>query len=228
MSSVILVDGKDGHPIWVMGGLHNQFKDLSKGKALNFGWQHQVRFDDNQNHITMFDNHDRLTGPCGHKCVTRGLELEIDTHAKTARVLHEFYHPRHINTAAQGGMQMLPNGNALLGFGYVPGYVEYTPDGEVAMDFQRSRIDLHRSHNNGMNAYRVAKGNWVGRPTWPPSIARDAPFGTAEGATLYLSWNGATDIARWAIVCLPSRINPFFPKHACTDLLYLVLFRRAE
>lgn len=198
LSLLSLIDGNDGHPIWILGGRKNQFKDLSNGTAANFGWQHDARFYDNETHITMFDNHGERTGSCEvDKCKTRGLHLEINTNDMTVRTVAEYYHPSHINSGAMGGMQTLPNGNVMTGWGYSPGFVEFTQQGDLAMDIQRGKLGDENIPD--MFAYRVTKGNWTGRPSWPPSVAMDAPHRTAENATLFLSWNGATDVEKWAL-----------------------------
>ncbi|KAI5465323.1 ASST-domain-containing protein [Mariannaea sp. PMI_226] len=199
LSTIALINGTDGTVIWALGGARNQFLDLSDGRATNIGWQHDARFYHNQSHITMFDNHGEKTGPCDaiYGCKTRGLHLEIDTQAMTARVIQEYFHPAKINSGAMGGMSQLDNGNFLLGWGYNPGFVEYTPDGTVAMDVQRG---VFASFQADMFAYRVDKGNWIGRPPWLPSVAIDAPYRTTENAIIWLSWNGATDIAQWIVL----------------------------
>jgi hypothetical protein len=53
-----------------------------------------------------------------------------------------------------------------------------------------------------MFAYRVNKGDWKGNPSWPPSVAADAPNNSTLNATVYVSWNGATEVASWAIVSI--------------------------
>ncbi|KAK7427206.1 hypothetical protein QQZ08_006319 [Neonectria magnoliae] len=207
LSMLALISGKDGHPLWVLGGRRNQFLDLSAGQATNFGWQHDARFYKNQSHITMFDNHGEYTGPCKEGgCRTRGLHLAIDAEAMTARVVHEYYHPAHVDSGAMGGFRSLDSGNVLLGWGYNPGFVEYTPDGTVVMDVQRG--PLGTGFQNDMFAYRVSKYDWTGRPRWLPSVAVDAPFRTTENATVWLSWNGATDIASWVVVGSPIPASP--------------------
>jgi hypothetical protein len=114
----------------------------------------------------------------------------------TARLLKEYYHPEGLNSGAMGGMTTLENGNVMLAWGYNPSYTEFAPDGSVVLSFDRGR----RRHLPDMFAYRVTKGNWVGRPTWPPSIDVDRPTESSENATLYLSWNGATEVATWVVV----------------------------
>ena len=42
--SILYIDGKTKKTIWRLGGKGNYFQDLSAGHALNFAWQHNVRF----------------------------------------------------------------------------------------------------------------------------------------------------------------------------------------
>ncbi|KAI6783968.1 uncharacterized protein J7T54_001844 [Emericellopsis cladophorae] len=195
-----LISHDDGRPLWTLGGDHSQFEDLSDGRATDFTWQHDARFiDADETTITMFDNHGEHTGACGDTpCLSRGLEIKIDTVAMTAELVHEYFHPQHVDAGAMGGVQKLPNGNVMTAWGWSPGFVEYTADGRVAMDVQRGRLGVDNTPD--MFAYRVTRGHWTGRPTWPPSIGVDVtPLGTAANATVYLSWNGATDVARWGL-----------------------------
>ncbi|KAI6777833.1 Arylsulfotransferase (ASST), partial [Emericellopsis cladophorae] len=192
--SVQLIDGKTGEPIWTLGGKKNSFTDLSNGSATNIGWQHNARFYHNHSQITLFDNHNENQGDCGDHCETRGLHVEIDTKEMTARVIREYYHPGHLDSGAMGGMQLLDSGNAIVGWGWTPSIVEYASDGQVAMDIQRGKVGIGRQGN--MFMYRVNKGHWTGRPTWPPSFVVDEDDGNA---TIYMSWNGATDIVKWFI-----------------------------
>ncbi|KAG9257191.1 ASST-domain-containing protein [Emericellopsis atlantica] len=195
-----LISHDDGRPLWTLGGDHSQFKDLSDGRATDFTWQHDARFiDADETTITMFDNHGEHTGACGETpCASRGLEIKIDTVAMTAELIHEYFHPQHVDAGAMGGVQKLPNGNVMTAWGWSPGFVEYTADGRVAMDVQRGRLGVDNTPD--MFAYRVTRGHWTGRPTWPPSIGVDVtPHGTAENATVYLSWNGATEVVRWGL-----------------------------
>ncbi|KAH7273108.1 ASST-domain-containing protein [Fusarium solani] len=208
-STIALIDGTNGHPIWILGGRRNQFRDLSGGRATNFGWQHDARFYKNQSHITMFDNHGEHTGYCDGPCRSRGLHLAINTTDMTVRVVHEYYHPSGIDSGAMGGMQTLESGNVIVGWGYTPSFVEYAPNGTVVMSVQRGK--LGEGFQADMFAYRAHKGHWTGRPSWLPSAAVDAPHRTTENATVYLSWNGATDIASWAVLASPyaNRLSGF-------------------
>jgi hypothetical protein len=86
-----------------------------------------------------------------------------------------------------GSTQVLPNGNALVGWGSEPYLTEFAADGSI-------RFDARLPHK-GQN-YRVVRFPWTGRPAEPPRIA------TAHGgesARVYASWNGSTELAAWEV-----------------------------
>lgn len=202
---VQLVNGSSGEPVWTFGGNRNDFRDLSDGRATNIAWQHNPRLfhnDGDPDHVvqlSLFDNHAESQGDCGDDCHARGLHVELDTRAMTARLVREYPHPDRLDALAMGGMQIIPgSGNALAGWGWTPSIVEYSPDGEVALDIQKGRVGGGRQSD--MFAYRAFKAPWSGRPTWPPSMALDKD----EGA-VYVSWNGATDVAAWRVVRGPQK-----------------------
>ncbi|KAI0594937.1 Arylsulfotransferase-domain-containing protein [Biscogniauxia sp. FL1348] len=194
LRTVALINGTDGSRIWQVGGVHNSFLDLSDGKATNFAFQHDARFvDSSQTEITLFDNHNMHTNSptsgCSVDC-TRGLRIALDYKAMSVKVVSEFYHPQSVQAWAQGGYHLLPNGNVVIGWGVVPAFTEFTSTGEVIMDIQIRPWDS--VPDGGGPLYRVYKFDWVGEPTWSPSIAFVDP-------NVYVSWNGATKIASWSL-----------------------------
>ncbi|KAG9996804.1 hypothetical protein KCU78_g17267, partial [Aureobasidium melanogenum] len=52
--------------------------------------------------------------------------------------------------------------------------------------------------NSSVQSYRAYKQNWQGFPSWNPSIA--ATGNGTDNTTVYMSWNGATEIKKWAIL----------------------------
>lgn len=195
VKSIVLISGKDGSVIWQLGGKNNQFTDLSDGKATDFGFQHTVRFiNDEETEITLFDNHDlNPSNPspgCTEGC-SRGLHLRIDTQNMTAEVVHDYYHPMNIASWAMGGFQKLDNGNVLVSWGTTPVITEYTEDGEIVLDAMLG--PWYAEATNSQPVYRAWTMNWTAFPTWNPSIAGDENYA-------YVSWNGATEVDSWDIV----------------------------
>lgn len=195
LNMVTLISGESGAPIWQVGGKHNQYTDLSKGRATNFAYQHHARFDDdNQSEIVMFDNsHLANTSPnpgCKDRC-SRGLHIRLDHEAKTAELVQEFWHPLSVQARAEGSAERQANGNMLVGWGKVPGFTEYSADGEVLLDVQTGPwrgADTGEAH-----VYRVYSSDWTAYPPWNPEIAK-------QEDAVYVSWNGATELVYWAYV----------------------------
>lgn len=131
---------------------------------------------------------------------SRGLHLRLDYEEMTAEVLREYYHPSRVVAAAMGGVQTLGNGNKLIAWGFQPSITEHTAEGRVVMSLQLGPLvndGQGKGGGKGPQVYRAKKVKWVGRPGWGPSIA-GYPRGSERG--VYLSWNGATEVAGWAVV----------------------------
>nr|MBA2712983.1 ArsR family transcriptional regulator [Rubrobacteraceae bacterium] len=100
---------------------------------------------------------------------------------------------------SQGNMQMLPNGNAFVGWGTEPFTSEYSKDGELIFDVQFS---------GETQSYRAFRLPWSGRPDEDPAVA--AEKGKGDRVTVYASWNGATGVAAWQVLAGagPGKLEP--------------------
>lgn len=187
-----------------MWGKKNMFEDISEdGHSAEFHFQHEPRLT-GPNTFTLFDNHKLGNGWCEEPPCSRGLEVEFDSENKTVKMVNEWYHPQELVSASRGGVQRLPSGNTIVAWGQNPMYTEYTPDGELVLDIQRGQV-LHLEHGVfDVIAYRIWKDNWVGRPTWDPSIACTSDD---AGKYIHVSWNGATEVHQWVLVSPPSHTN---------------------
>ncbi|RMJ10030.1 hypothetical protein CDV36_010340 [Fusarium kuroshium] len=193
---------EDLNPGWILGGERNQFKDLSDGNATNFAHQYNARFvQGNESRLSFFDNQVRETGTCSQGNCSRGVVVELDYEEMTVKLLHEFFHPQGISSGSGGSVQGLDNGNFLVGWGANPGITEYLPNGTMALDIQRGVMphDHEDQLDMDMSVYRAWKMEWDGRPPWGPSIASVSPGNVTTDATIYLSWNGDTKVARWEL-----------------------------
>ncbi|WAO89305.1 DUF1992 domain-containing protein [Fusarium falciforme] len=202
LSAIALLRAEDLNPRWILGGKRNQFKDLSDGNATNFAHQYNARFvQGNESRLSFFDNQVRETGTCSQGNCSRGVVVELDYEEMTVKLLHEFYHPQGISSGSGGSVQGLDNGNFLVGWGANPGITEHLPNGTMAMDIQRGVMphDHEDQVDMDMLVYRAWKMEWDGRPPWGPSIASVSPGNVTTDATIYLSWNGDTKVARWEV-----------------------------
>lgn len=170
------IDRRTGAVRWRMNGKKSDFT-LSPDAV--FAWQHHVtRLSPSS--ISVFDNHVKYTAGA-----SRGLILKVDESARTVAVEHS-YRYRSITGTAQGSVQVLENGNVMVGWGTGRHGTEFTADGTPVYD-----VDF------GEASYRVFRSAWSATPTTSPAIARRAnPNGTL---TVYVSWNGATEVAHWRI-----------------------------
>jgi hypothetical protein len=86
-----------------------------------------------------------------------------------------------------GNAQMLPTGNLVVGWGGLPYVTEFRRDGGVHFD---ARLPA-----GGQN-YRAFRFPWVGHPHQSPRLVAHTASGRRR---LYVSWNGATEVAAWRL-----------------------------
>ncbi|KAH6894196.1 ASST-domain-containing protein [Thelonectria olida] len=206
MCAVAAISADDGHIIWQIGGKQNSFKDLSDGAATNFTWNHHAAWVDN-NTLTVFDN-----GSNGRKNTakfSRGLMIGLDFENMTATLIQDYISPYKVLSPSQGSVQVLPNSNVLVGWGHVPAYTEFTHDGQVLCETHIGPINLDLF--GWVKNYRTFKYPWVGRPKTLPDVAMKP-----KQKALFVSWNGATEVAKWTIQSA-SQPDAEFRDHATVE-----------
>lgn len=228
LHSLLYVDGKTGMIHWTLGGRQNQFNDLSGGKATDIAWQHHARWANAElTAISVFDDRNcrfvhttlvrllRENTHASHRYikssdpVSRGVVIGLDYMTMTANVEADFHATSNIQSFRKGGMHYLENGNAVLGYGNEPGFTEFAHNGTVLWDVRFGPILKDRDTADN---YRSLKVNWTGNPTWSPKIAAGIPLDFKDKIhkvhidpdttkdTAYFSWNGATKVAKWAVL----------------------------
>jgi len=187
--SVTYISGRTGKILWVLGGRRNNFRDLSEGKATAFSWQHDARWTADHTGITLFDNGARY-GLRPKVESSRAVHVSLDLEGMTAEIVREYVNPRNILSASQGSMQVLDNGNILVGYGYNAAYTEYTAEGEVLCDVH---IGSQKTFNTGaVQTYKVLKHAWMGKPVTVPDVK-------VKKNKVHVSWNGATEVRGWIL-----------------------------
>ncbi|KAI1827602.1 Arylsulfotransferase-domain-containing protein [Xylaria intraflava] len=193
-TSTILCIAPKGHTVWTLGGINNDFLDLSEGDATDFTYQHHARIHAN-NTLSIFDNAaSERAGAASPHSYSRGLIVQLDTANMTATLVQAYHDPQNPKRAvSQGSMQVMDDGRVVLGYGWLPYITEFAPDGSVLCDVE---IAPWVSARWGLvTTYRASKTPvWVGAPTTPPSIYLDPSDGVACA-----SWNGATEVERWVL-----------------------------
>jgi hypothetical protein len=166
-----------GKVLWRLNGKKS---DFAVGPGAGFSWQHDARHHGG-GRMTIFDNADNpQTEP-----QSRALTLHVDERRRRATLLRAYVHRPAALAHAMGNMQVLPNGNVLVGWGSERWSTEYTPDGEVVFD---------AALPPGGENYRALRFPWVGKPSEPPALAVHR---SDAGHELVVSWNGATEVAAW-------------------------------
>ncbi|MFL6021158.1 MAG: arylsulfotransferase family protein [Gaiellaceae bacterium] len=176
------VDRKNGKVLWRLGGTKSDFK---LGAGARFAWQHDARRQPDGT-LTLFDNG---AAPPVEK-FTRVLVLKLDDQRKTATLLRSYTHPKKLLSPFEGNAQFLPDGHLLVGWGAWPYVSELDKNGRVLWD---AYFGQGKKPGEDADTYRAYRFVWHGHPKEPPAIV-------VVGDKAYVSWNGATDVARWQVL----------------------------
>ena len=185
--AVYLIDPVSDKILWTLGGKDSTFKH---GSGASFAWQHDARLvhpsrgaQGSAVELTLFNDNNGDAGGAGNP--SAGMVLSLNTVGHTATLLSAYRHHPPLSARVLGSMQLLPNGNALVGWGSEPYFSEYTPSGQELLDVRWP---------GDTQSYRTLFTNtWIGKPHYPPR-------GAVSGKTVYASWNGATQVAKWDVL----------------------------
>ncbi len=171
-----------------IGGKHSEVKPAGNAAT---AFQHDATVLENGT-ISVFDNG---AVPKVHP-QSRGLVLAVNPQTKTDSIVAEYEHSTALSSGSQGNIQQLPGGNMFVGWGSEPYFSEYSPTGQLLFDGH-----MHGSYES----YRTYRFPWVGTPATAPAIAAvTSPTDPGGTATVYASWNGATQVASWRLLAGPS------------------------
>ena len=172
------IDRKTGRTLWRLGGKKSDFK---MGPGTKFAWQHDARRQPDGT-ITIFDNG---AAPPVEK-FSRVLVLRADEKSKRATLVRSYRHPKRL-------LAPFGDGHVFVGWGAIPYFTEFDAQGRVVLDvsFGKGRARITGA-NQDADSYRAYRFVWHGHPT-------DRPAATVRGNKVFVSWNGATDVARWQL-----------------------------
>jgi Arylsulfotransferase (ASST) len=164
--------------MWRLGGKKSNF---TFGPGAHFAWQHDARRQPDGT-ITLFDN----AAQQPKKGVqSRGLRLRVDLRTHRATVVRSYRHRPPLLSPSQGNMQVLADGHVFVGWGQNAYFTEYSPGGTMLFDGKFGGKDV--------DSYRAFRFRWDAHPvTKPDAVLR--------GRTVYVSWNGATQVVRWQVL----------------------------
>lgn len=178
--TIYKVDRHTGDVVWRLGGRRS---DFAFGPDASFAWQHHVRRH-RDGSLTVFDNG---AGPVDSEPYSRGLRLRLDDVAGTATLEQAVVHPDRLLASAMGSMEVLDDGGAFVGWGSVPRFSEFTPDGTLRFD---------AGYPGGGFTYRALRRQWDATPTTRPAFVVERIRGVRAG---FASWNGATAATHWRV-----------------------------
>jgi hypothetical protein len=181
-SALYMLNQQTGQIQTRIGGRHSSVK-LGAGAAT--AYQHDATLLANGT-ISVFDN----GGVPKVHPQSRGIIIAVNTQAGTDTLVAQYVHPTALAAGSQGNFQTLANGDAFLGWGALPYFSEFSPSGQLL-------FDAHLPAKN--QSYRGYRFSWTGTPPSAPSIAASASGATAT-ATVYASWNGATNVTSWRVL----------------------------
>lgn len=197
VSTIYRIDKRTGRIRWRLrgDGLRPGSNDFRVGKRARFGFQHDARRLPNGD-ISLFDNsvvkRYASVRPQSSGLVLRLRKPDRDRPA-TARMVKRFQPPEPVLARSQGSTEILPGGNAFVGWGSVRRISEFTPDGRLVFD---------ATFSAPVNAYRARKAIWEGDPPGRPAIA-SKNWKSGAGIHVWASWNGADRIAAWRVLAGP-------------------------
>jgi Arylsulfotransferase (ASST) len=180
-STVYKVDRASGEVVWRLGGKKGDFE---MGRGARTDYQHDARYHSG-GIITIFDNNRVDAGE-----QSRGVVIHIDEDAMRATLVREYAHPGKMFSDTQGNVQVLAGGDVFVGWGSEPFFSEFSRDGRLLFD-ARFAPELE--------SYRAFRFPWKGHPhEEAPAIVAEP--GKEDKVTLYISWNGATEVAIWEVL----------------------------
>lgn len=199
------ISGEDQSIVWRLGGELSDF--VFNDPRTEFVRQHHSRIrGENDTHIeiTVFNN--AVGTGRGEELETTatasyGLHLSLRTDVKpmTVDLIALYEHPKwryNLISQSRGSVQILPNGNAFVGWVWQSLHSEHAADGTLLMS-----ADLL---DHSMATYRSYKQDWVGKPAHPPDVHSAAmkryPNDKDLNTVVHVSWNGATEVATWNLL----------------------------
>ncbi len=201
-STIYRIDRKTARIKWRLRGDRTKSwsNDFRMGQGTSFGYQHDARRLENGD-ISIFDNGSQSRDDVQSTLPTVNpqsgamvLDLGFDEGERTATLVERVEHPEGLVSDSQGGAEKQANGNFVAGWGSLPRFTEFTPQGEIAFDMSFGETES--------NSYRAFKSKWRGLPAGRPALASGR---TGEESTVWASWNGATGLRRWKVFTGPGR-----------------------
>jgi hypothetical protein len=207
-SAVYRINRSTGAIDWRLGGRRS---DFALPPEAQFAWQHDARVRPDGT-ISIFDNAANGVQPPAEP-QSRGIVLEMDPATGRASLVKSFVHPDGVLATSQGSFEMLDDGSAFIGWGSAPRFTAFDAGGLVTLD---------ASFAAAAQSYRSVLEDWRGKPARTPDVVVDRSRGRPA---VYVSWNGATDVARWELLDATAATTPVAASVAATGFETVLVAR---
>ncbi|KAA8906009.1 hypothetical protein TRICI_005192 [Trichomonascus ciferrii] len=201
--SLYYIDGKTGDLIWTLS-TGNVDGDWEVDDDATFGFQHDANWvkpssigrseEKNVKYISLFDNEKTGSGETAHRAYPRGMIIRLEEgkardSKKKGKVslVKEYRLDTDKASPSQGSIQVLENGNVFIGWGPNPVISEHLFNGSIIF-----KASLPHA------TYKAYKSKFKGYPRENMSIL-SAYDGDSDTTTLYISWNGASEVEQWNV-----------------------------
>ena len=182
--TIYKISRADGSIQWRMNG---KSSDFTMGTGATFAWQHHVR-PHGHGQLTIFDN-GATPQVAPAEPQSRALVIAFDEVTMQARLVRALVHPgARVLAKALGSAQILPGNEMFVDWGAERRFSQFGAEGKLLLDAQMVP---------GASSYRGFSKPWTGHPVDLPAVAARYRSG---GATVYASWNGATEVASWTVL----------------------------
>jgi hypothetical protein len=195
LHTLVYVESVTGNILWTLGGSTGDFEDLSQGDATGFQWQHDARWiSEEDGIISLFDNGIAHKHP--DAAYSQGLIIQLNFVDWTVTLLQEYTSRDLIGSASQGDVQLLErphhDDHVFIGWGASAAFTEHSIDGDLLCETHFGASWLF--YFERVSSYRAFKAfDWKAIPSaWDPEAR-------VVGNNVYVSWNGATEVAYWAL-----------------------------
>lgn len=205
VSTVYCISAIDGSITW---RLSSQRQSDFNVTGFTFGFQHDARFvSQNSTHmvVSIYDN--GSNGFANVNNQSAGMLIALNMNTKVATLEQQYLWPftNGLLSASQGNLQLIGNistGNKFMGGGSWPAVAEFTNDGTAV---------FAASMNNGLQgdvmSYRAYTFNWTSTPANTVPAAYAYSMSSNSSTTVYVSWNGATEVASWRVYGATNIVN---------------------
>jgi len=189
-STLYMINATDHTIIWRLSS--SGISDFACND-FTFSFQHDARLiseNATTTVLSIFDN--ASNGYNSSNTQSAGMLIALDHTSSTATLQTQYHMPQPggILSTSQGNMQLLPDASgAFIGWGNFAYATEYNASGSPVWHAQFAT-------DNTMN-YRAFSMNWSSVPaTTVPQVYAYAADSNSS-SHVYVSWNGATEVARW-------------------------------